>query len=183
MFWRWKKIFFFLLYICYFGVLFMGKKSFIVTDKIEFVPDKKMEEVLWFNIRASAYVYNKTLEFNGYRENLVNEFGIGKKWKINRTYTQNIIKILKKQKAFLKKAESTCLEASTDRLIKAYNGYYSHRTGYPKFKSQKRNPVTSITLRNNEYMTKDGIKTSSGTMAMLIQLCGFLKSNLKVKLI
>jgi putative transposase len=119
-----------------------------------------MEQILWFNIRASAYVYNKTLEFNGYRENLVKEFGIGKKWKINRTYTQNTIKFLKKQKAFLKKAESTCLEASTDRLIKAYNGYYSHRTGYPNFKSQKRNPVTSITLRNNEYMTKDGIKGS-----------------------
>jgi putative transposase len=57
----------------------MGKESFVLTDKIEFVPDKEMEEILWFNIRASAYVYNKTLEFNGYRENLVKEFGIGKK--------------------------------------------------------------------------------------------------------
>ena len=82
----------------------MGKESFVLTDKIEFVPDKEMEEILWFNIRASAYVYNKTLKFNGYRENLVKEFGIGKKYKIDRIFTKNVIKVLKKQKAFLKKS-------------------------------------------------------------------------------
>ena len=136
----------------------MCEKSFILTDKIEFVPDKDLERILNFNLRASGYVFNKTLEASIYRENLVKEFGIGQKWKVDRTYTQKIIKGLINQKPFLKKAESTCLQASTDRLIKSFNGFYAHRTGRPKFKSLKSNPVKSITLRNNEYATKDGIK-------------------------
>ena len=138
----------------------MCEKSFILTDKIEFVPDEDLEGELNFNLRASGYVFNKTLEASIYRENLVKQWGIGKQWKINRTYTQEVLKNLKKQKPFLKKAESTCLRASTDRLIKAYNGFYAHRTGRPKFKSLKKNPVKSITLRNNNYTTKEGIKSS-----------------------
>lgn len=138
----------------------MCVETFILTDKIEFVPDKDLERELNFNLRAAGYVFNKTLEYSIYRENLVKEFAIGEKWKVDRTYTQNIVKTLRDQKAFLKKAESTCIQASTDRLIKAYNGYYSHRTGRPNFKSLKKNPVRSITLRNNYYKTKDGIKGS-----------------------
>ena len=138
----------------------MCGKAFVLTDKIEFVPDEDLEGELNFNLRASGYVFNKTLEASLYRENLVKSWGIGKKWKIDRTYTQKVLKKLKKQKPFLKHAESTCLQASTDRLIKAYNGFYNHRTGRPKFKSLKKNPVKSITLRNNEYSTKDGVKSS-----------------------
>ena len=136
----------------------MCEEFFILTDKCEFIPDEELEKVFEFNMRASAYVYNKTLEFSIYRSNLVNEFAIGNKFKVNRSYTQDIVKTLKKQKPFLKKAESTCLQASTDRLIKAYEGYYNKKTGFPKFKSSKRNPVNSITLRNNNYKTKEGIK-------------------------
>ena len=136
----------------------MCEKVFILTDKCEFVPDEELEKELEFNILASAYVFNKTLEYSIYRENLVKEFGIGKKTDVNRTYTQKIVKTLKKQKPFLEDAESTCIQASTDRVIKAYEGYYSGRTGFPKFKSRKKNPVTSITLRNNEYKTKKGKK-------------------------
>lgn len=138
----------------------MVGKTFILTDKIEFVPDEDLEGELNFNLRATGYVFNKTLEYSIYRENLVKEFGIGKTSKVNRNYTQKIVKNLKKQKPFLKKAESTCIQASTDRLIKAYEGYYDGRTGRPKFKSLKKNPVRSITLRNNEYRTNDEIKGS-----------------------
>ena len=42
-----------------FGV--MCEEFFILTDKCEFVPDEELEKVLEFNMRASAYVYNKTL--------------------------------------------------------------------------------------------------------------------------
>ena len=49
----------------------MCDKTFILTDKVEFVPDEGMEKELWFNINASAFVYNKTLEYSIYRENLV----------------------------------------------------------------------------------------------------------------
>ena len=138
----------------------MSKKTFILTDKIEFVSDEELERELEFNLRAAAYVYNKALEYSIYRQNLVKEFAIGTESQVNRKYTQKILKELKIQKPFLKKAESTCLQASTDRLIKAYNGYYEHRNGHPKFKSIKKNPVKSITLRNNEYSTKDGLKGS-----------------------
>ena len=136
----------------------MSNEVFILTDKCEFVPDEELKEVLEFNMRASAYVYNKTLEYSINRRNFVKEFGMGTKWKVDRSYTQNTIKYLINQKPFLKKADSTCLQASTDRLIKAYDGCYSRGTGFPKFKSAKRNPVTSITLRNNDYKTKEGIK-------------------------
>ena len=125
----------------------MTDKSFILTDKIEFVPDEKLEGELNFNLRATGYVFNKTLEYSIYRENLVKEFGIGKNYNVNRTYTQKIVKNLKKQKPFLKKADSTCIQASTDRLIKAYDGYNDGRTGFPKFKSLKKNPVRSTELK------------------------------------
>ena len=137
---------------------FMCGKTFILTDKIEFFPDKDLERELNFNFRAAGYVFNKTLEASIYRENMVKEFGIGTQWKVNRTYAQKIVKNLKKQKPFLKKAESTCIQASTDRLINAYSGFYDCRTGRPHFKSLKKNPVMSITLRNNEYLTKEAIK-------------------------
>ena len=78
----------------------MCDKTFILTDKVEFVPDEEMEKELWFNINASAFVYNKTLEYSIYRENLVKEFGIGNKFKVNRTYTQKIVKTLKKTLSF-----------------------------------------------------------------------------------
>ena len=136
----------------------MSEKVFILTDKIEFVPDKDLEGDLNFNFRASGYVFNKTLEYSRYRENLVKEFGIGKKWRVNRTYTQKIVRTLKEQKPFLKKADSTCLQASTDRLIHSYNRFYDRRSGRPKQKSLKKNPVKSITFRNNEYPTKNGVK-------------------------
>ena len=32
----------------------MCDKTFILTDKVEFVPDEEMEKELWFNINASA---------------------------------------------------------------------------------------------------------------------------------
>ena len=136
----------------------MVEKTFILTEKIEFVPDRDLERALNFNLRATGYVFNKTLEYSIYRENLVKEFNIGKDYKVDRSYTQKIIKHLKNRKPFLKNADSTCLEASTDRLIKAYNGYYDGRTGFPNFKSLKKNPVHSITLRHNKYKTKDGLK-------------------------
>ena len=82
----------------------MCEEFFILTDKCEFVPDEELEKVLEFNMRASAYVYNKALEFSIYRSNLVNEFGIGSKFKVNRSYTQDIVKTLKKQKPFFKKS-------------------------------------------------------------------------------
>ena len=55
----------------------MDDKVFILTDKIEFVPDKDLERELNFNLRAASYVFNKTLEYSIYRENLVKEFNIG----------------------------------------------------------------------------------------------------------
>ena len=82
----------------------MVDKVFILTDKIEFVSDKDLEGELNFNLRATGYVFNKTLEYSIYRENLVKEFAIGKNYKVNRTYTQKIVKTLRKQKAFLKKS-------------------------------------------------------------------------------
>ena len=116
----------------------MVEKVFILTEKIEFVPDKDLERALNFNLRATGYVFNKTLEYSIYLKNLVKEFNIGNQYKVDRKYTQKIVKNLKKQKPFLKKADSTCIQASTDRLIHAYDGYYDGRTGFPNFKSLKK---------------------------------------------
>ena len=55
----------------------MCGKTFILTDKIEFFPDKDLERELNFNFRAAGYVFNKTLEASIYHENPVKEFGIG----------------------------------------------------------------------------------------------------------
>ncbi|MBQ6098680.1 MAG: hypothetical protein IJL02_02315 [Methanobrevibacter sp.] len=89
-----------------------------MTDKIEFVPDKDLERALNFNLRATGYVFNKTLEYSIYHENLVKEFNIGNQFKVNRSYTQKIIKHLIKRKPFLKKA---CDDMNQEEYIqKAY---------------------------------------------------------------
>lgn len=76
----------------------MVDEAFILIDKNEFVPDKDLEGELNFNFRATGYVFNKTLEYSLYRENLVKEFAIGNNCKVNRKYTQEIIRTLKKSK-------------------------------------------------------------------------------------
>ena len=43
---------------------FMVDDVFILTDKIEFVPDRDLERVLNFNLRSAGYVFNKTLEYS-----------------------------------------------------------------------------------------------------------------------
>ncbi|MBQ2613364.1 MAG: hypothetical protein IJG19_05800 [Methanobrevibacter sp.] len=73
----------------------MVDEVFILTDKIEFIPDEDLEGELNFNLRATGYVFNKTLEYSIYRENLVREFNIGNNIKVNRNYTQKIVKNLK----------------------------------------------------------------------------------------
>ena len=65
----------------------MVDEVFILTDKIEFIPDEDLEGELNFNLRAAGYVFNKTLEYSIYRENLVREFNIGNNIKVNRNYT------------------------------------------------------------------------------------------------
>jgi len=72
----------------------MVDEVFILTDKIEFIPDEDLEGELNFNLRAAGYVFNKTLEYSIYRENLVREFNIGNNIKVNRNYTQKIVKNL-----------------------------------------------------------------------------------------
>ena len=39
---------------------FMVDEVFILTDKIEFIPDEDLEGELNFNLRAAGYVFNKT---------------------------------------------------------------------------------------------------------------------------
>jgi hypothetical protein len=98
-----KEVFIVILINCVGIVREMCGKSFILTDKCEFTPDEELERILWFNIYASAFVFNKTLEYSINRENLVKHFGIGKEYKVNRKYTQETVKNLKREPSFPKR--------------------------------------------------------------------------------
>ena len=59
----------------------------------------------------------------------------------------NAIKELKQHYAFLKEVDSIALQSSVEHLATAYEKYYKKQGKKPRFKSKKRNDVTSYTTK------------------------------------
>lgn len=132
----------------------------IHTYRCRFYPKKEFEKVLFENINAASFVYNKCLEQSIYHYKLSKQYNIGKGPYINRKYFNTILKLLKNDYPFLKEADASCLQQSYERLIKAYERFFKIKGGYPKFKSIK-NPNKSFTLKNTTFKTKKGDKKST----------------------
>ena len=117
--------------------------------KIRIYPNKEQEEKLIQNIGCARFVYNSCLEANEVDYGLKVQDNLEDLKVGNKTYFNNHLNTLKKVKSWLREAESTCLQASYERLIDSLKRFFKGQNKYPRYKS-KHNPVQSIKIKANK---------------------------------
>ena len=140
--------------------------------KYRIFPTAEQKEEILLNINCSKFVFNFSLATQKRKEemwHIVEEmvqqgYFEENNWKgkcFNVIESKNALTELKKNHHWLKKADSIALQASIENLGNAYNKYYKHIGGKPKFKSKK-NDIRSYTTkkvkgRKNIKLNKDTI--------------------------
>ena len=118
------------------------------TYKYRLYPTKKQAELINKTIGCARFVFNYSLSKQQEKDNMwyiVEEmYQNGQlpsnNWKgefFNKYKSIKDIKELKKHYLFLKEVDSVALQSSVENLNNAYNRYYKHLGGKPKFKSKK----------------------------------------------
>ena len=120
----------------------------IKTYKFRLYPTKKQAELINKTIGCARFVFNYSLSKQQEKDKMwyiVEEmYQSGQlpsnNWKgefFNKYKSMKDIKELKKHYPFLKEVDSVALQSSVENLDNAYNRYYKHLGGKPKFKSKK----------------------------------------------
>ena len=118
------------------------------TYKYRLYPTKKQAELINKTIGCARFVFNYSLSKQQEKDKMwyiVEEmYQNGQlpsnNWKgefFNKYKSIKDIKELKKHYLFLKEVDSVALQSSVENLNNAYNRYYKHLGGKPKFKSKK----------------------------------------------
>ena len=138
--------------------------------KYRIFPTAEQKEKILLNINCSKYVFNFFLATQKRKdemwyivEEMVQQgYFEENNWKgkrFNVFESKNALTELKKNHHWLKKADSIALQAAVENLGAAYDKYYKHIGGKPKFKSKK-NDIRSYTtkkIRGNIKLNKDTI--------------------------
>ena len=125
--------------------------------KYRIFPTAEQKEEILLNINCSKFVFNFSLATQKRKEEMwyiVEEmvqqgYFEENNWKgkcFNVVESKNALKELKKNHHWLKKADSIALQAAVENLGAAYDRYYKHIGGKPKFKSKK-NDIRSYTTK------------------------------------
>ena len=140
--------------------------------KYRIFPTAKQKEEILLNINCSKFVFNFSLATQKRKdemwyivEEMVQQgYFEENNWKgkfFNVFESKNDLKELKKNHHWLKKADSIALQAAVENLGKAYDKYYKHIGGKPKFKSKK-NDIRSYTTK----MVNGNIKLNKDTIVL-----------------
>ena len=140
--------------------------------KYRIFPTAEQKEEILLNINCSKYVFNFFLATQKRKdemwyivEQMVQQgYFEENNWKgkfFNVFESKNDLKELKKNHHWLKKADSIALQAAVENLGKAYDKYYKHIGGKPKFKSKK-NDIKSYTTK----MVNRNIKLNKDTIVL-----------------
>ena len=140
--------------------------------KYRIFPTAEQKEEILLNINCSKYVFNFFLATQKRKEEMwyiVEEmvqqgYFEENNWKgkfFNVFESKNALTELKKNHHWLKKADSIALQAAVENLGKAYDRYYKHIGGKPKFKSKK-NDIRSYTTK----MVHGNIKLNNDTITL-----------------
>ena len=138
--------------------------------KYRIFPTAEQKEEILLNINCSKFVFNFSLATQKRKEEMwyiVEEmvqqgYFEENNWKgkcFNVFESKNALTELKKNHHWLKKADSIALQAAVENLGAAYDKYYKHIGGKPKFKSKK-NDIKSYTTKKvgkNIKLNKDTI--------------------------
>ena len=146
----------------------MAMKAF----KYRIFPTEEQKEEILLNINCSKFVFNFSLATQKRKEEMwyiVEEmvqqgYFEENNWKgkcFNVFESKNALTELKKNHHWLKKADSIALQAAVENLGKAYDKYYKHIGGKPKFKSKK-NDIRSYTTK----MVNGNIKLNKNTITL-----------------
>ena len=142
--------------------------------KYRIFPTAEQKEEILLNINCSKFVFNFSLATQKRKEemwHIVEEmvqqgYFEENNWKgkcFNVIESKNALTELKKNHHWLKKADSIALQAAVENLGKAYDRYYKHIGGKPKFKSKK-NDIRSYTTK--KIKGKDNIKLNKDTIVL-----------------
>ena len=103
------------------------------------------------NIGISRFIYDKELEFINQFKSLLIQHGYNDKVKVNDSSCNIILKMLRQDYPFLKKAESSSRQQAQRDLINAFNRYYdsSLKSDYPVLKTKKKTKKSSFRIINN----------------------------------
>ena len=140
--------------------------------KYRIFPTTEQKEDIWLNINCSRFVFNFSLatqrridEIWYTVEEMVQQgYFEENNWKgkcFNAVESKNALKEFKSNHDWLKKADSIALQAAVENLGNAYDKYYKHTGGKPKFKSKK-NETRSYTTK----MVNGNIKLADNTITL-----------------
>ena len=140
--------------------------------KYRIFPTAEQKEEILLNINCSKFVFNFFLATQKRKdemwyivEEMVQQgYFEENNWKgkcFNVFESKNALKELKNNHHWLKKADSIALQAAVENLGKAYDKYYKHIGGKPKFKSKK-NDIRSYTTK----MAHGNIKLNKNTITL-----------------
>ena len=146
----------------------MAMKAF----KYRIFPTEEQKKEILLNINCSKFVFNFSLATQKRKEEMwyiveqmvQQGYFEENNWKgkcFNVFESKNALKELKKNHHWLKKADSIALQAAVENLGKAYDRYYKHIGGKPKFKSKK-NDIRSYTTK----MVRENIKLNKNTIVL-----------------
>lgn len=100
--------------------------------KLHIYPNQKQQRQITENFGACRFVWNQMLnmQIKRYENNKESKFLNG--YNMNQLLSQ-----LKREYSWLKQSDSTSLQNSCETLALAYQRFFKHISGYPKFKSRK----------------------------------------------
>ena len=113
--------------------------------KLRIYPNEYQKELIEFNFGANRFVWNQMLDMlikrhdNNPDSKFLSAFGLN-----------YLLKSLKAEHEFLKRAESTSLQSTNHDLIEAYKRFFKKNSKLPKFKSKKY-PKQSYQSKSNKH--------------------------------
>ncbi|MGO4995544.1 helix-turn-helix domain-containing protein, partial [Jeotgalibaca porci] len=127
--------------------------------KIKLYPTEKQKIFIDRNLALNRFVWNQLLAMQQARHENGGRY-------VGKYAMHNLMKPLKWEFPFLKEADSTSLEYTSDDLDAAFQRFFNKQNGYPRFKSRKRPKSTyttkcinnSITVVDNHYIQMPKLK-------------------------
>ena len=136
-----------------------GNPMVLKGIKIKLYPTEKQKIFIDRNLALNRFVWNQLLAMQGARHENGGRY-------VGKYAMHNLMKPLKWEFPFLKEADSTSLEYTSDDLDAAFQRFFNKQNGYPRFKSRKRPKSTyttkcinnSITVVDNHYIQMPKLK-------------------------
>jgi len=135
-----------------------GVYCLIKSIKLRIYPNKTQLKIINNTLGACNFVKNKFLEYNK------NNHKEGKKFTDGYEFSKIINKLKKdddNKYSWLKDISSTAIQHAIMDKDKAYEDFFNHNKGFPKFKSRKRINKESyyfINQNHTYYITKNSVK-------------------------